>query len=267
MFKVLLTLLLIIATPLAMAYEGKERIVWAQKPINITLNVGEERIIHFPNPVEHWKPDAVKQIVVSQTVADAFYVRATDEFPYTRFRIRDIASNEIYLFDIEAVIDAQVPDELVVINERQLHGESKKQAETIARMEEDWRIRLTRFSSQQLYAPARISAEDYSISRTPLNSDLNIQLVRGGKVKAETVASWQGGGWYVHAVKLINTSDDVVELDPRKDFRGDWSTTTLQHAWLSPKGTDESITAVYFTSRRTFSESFRFRGLTDDQKK
>jgi hypothetical protein len=87
-----------------------------------------------------------------------------------------------------------------------------------------------------------------------------VQLVRGGKVSAETVASWQGGGWYVHAVKLTNTSESVVDFDPRKDFRGDWSTTVLQHGSLSPKDTDESVTTVYFTSRRTFSESISLGG-------
>ncbi len=255
MLRYLIAIAAVMLSMNVFSYEGKERVIWSKKPIDVTLKVGEERIIHFPNDIEHWQPDAVKSVVIAQTVADTFYIRATGEFPVARFRIRERASNKVYLIDVNATKDAKVPDETVIIDEEQIRGESDKQAETMARLEEDWRVRLTRYAAQNLYSPSRVVKASHSISRVPLDSGIEVPIVRGGKVKAETVASWRGGGWYVHAVKLTNISNENVNLDPRIHFRGNWSTATAQHAWVGPVDTDESVTTVYFTSKRSFHES------------
>jgi len=249
------------------AFEGKERIVWDKKPINVMLKVGEERIIHFPASVEHWLPDVVSGVVVAQSVADVFYIRATSQFSTTRFRIREIETNKVYLLDIQATIDAEVPVELVVLEKDQLRDVSVKAAKNKAKIAEDWRVRLTRFAAQQLYAPARVVEADAGIHRIPLEADIRIPLIRGGKIHSKTVASWRGGGWYVHAVKLINQSSERFVIDPRKHYRGHWSTATLQHSWLGPKDSDEAITTVYLTSKRTLSESIAMKEPYHEQKK
>ena len=260
-------LLATIWTSTSIAYEGKERVVWDKKPIQLQLKIGEERIVHFPADIEHWEPDIVKNSVVAQTVADTLYIRALTEFADVRFRVRERVSHKVYLLDVSATADANVPDVLVVISEDQLRGESDRAAETVARLSEDWRVRLTRFASQTLYAPSRVISGDASISRMPLEQGIDIPLVRGGEVKADTVASWKGGGWYVHAIRLTNKSSRQIVLDPRVSYRGRWSTVTAQHsrlgaqANLEPAGTDEAVTTVYFTSRRTLFESLNALGM------
>lgn len=255
MYKYILLTLMLLVSGLSHAYEGKERVVWEKKPLSIALKIGEERIIHFPKNIEHWQPGVVDNSVVAQTVADTLYIKAITEFPTVRFRVREIGSNKVYLLDVSGKQDVEVPDTLVVIDEEQLRGESDRQAKQMATIGQDWRVRLTRYASQTLYAPERVVKADYSISRVSLTPGVEIPLIRGGKVKAQTVATWRGGGWYLHAIKLTNVTDEKVVLDPRIAYRGEWSTATPQHDWLGPSNSDQAVTTVYLTSKRTLIES------------
>ena len=58
LFVILLTLAS--ATVLA---DASERVLWDKRPINVHLQVGSERIIHFPDNVRYWLPDTVKRHV------------------------------------------------------------------------------------------------------------------------------------------------------------------------------------------------------------
>ncbi len=252
--KTIVTLMMILIATSLHAFEGKDRIVWKKKPLVINLKVGEERIIYFPAPVKHWMPSVVANNVIASVVGDVFYIKASSEFSRVRFRIRESASQQMYLLDVSASIDADVPNELIVIDAQKLRGESIREGEKIEKTTEDWRVRLTRFASQQFYAPKRLAIADSSIHRIPM-AKTEVPLFRGGKVKATPLGSWKGGGWYVHAVKLENTSDTKITIDQRNAFRGRWSTATPQHPTILPKGTSGDVTTVYLTSSQPFPES------------
>jgi hypothetical protein len=82
----------------------------------------------------------------------------------------------------------------------------------------------------------------------------SIELYRHESIAAQPLASWQGGGYYVTAVKLTNLAYERILLDPR-DLRGHFVTATFQHNSLGPRGAESDVTCVYLVTDRPFVET------------
>lgn len=259
LFVILLTLAS--ATVLA---DASERVLWDKRPINVHLQVGNERIIHFPDDVRYWLPDTVKRHVSVLAANGVLYIRAMEPFPTTRLRIQGLNDQQIYLLDITASEAAAVSDELIVMTKENTRNRSKES--TAYKTTEDWRIRLTRYAAQQLYAPERLVDGDSAIKRIPIESKASVPLIRGGLIEAVPIASWQGHGLTVTAVRVRNLSrqslqlqfdrsDSLQALDLSYLVRGDWLTATLQHDRLGAMGDETDTTTLYLVSNRSFVES------------
>jgi len=125
---------------------------------------------------------------------------------------------------------------------------------------------LTRYAAQQLYAPERLVDGDSAIKRIPVESKTSVPLIRGGLIEAVPIASWQGHGLTVTAVRVRNLSrqslqlqfdqtDSLEALDLSHLVRGDWLTATLQHDRLGAMGDETDTTTLYLVSNRSFVES------------
>jgi integrating conjugative element protein (TIGR03749 family) len=259
LFVILLTLAS--ATVLA---DASERVLWDKRPINVHLQVGNERIIHFPDDVRYWLPDTVKRHVSVLAANGVLYIRAMEPFPTTRIRIQGLNNQQIYLLDITASEAAAVSDELIVMTKENTRNRSKEA--TAYKTTEDWRIRLTRYAAQQLYAPERLVGGDSAIKRIPVESKTSVPLIRGGLIEAVPIVSWQGHGLTVTAVRVRNLSrqslwlqfdrsDSHQTLDLSYLMRGDWLTATLQHDRLGAMGDETDTTTLYLVSNRSFVES------------
>ena len=259
LFVILLTLAS--ATVLA---DASERVLWDKRPINVHLQVGNERIIHFPDDVRYWLPDTVKRHVSVLAANGVLYIRAMEPFPTTRLRIQGLNDQQVYLLDITASEVAAVSDELIVMTKKNTRNRSKEA--TAYKTTEDWRIRLTRYAAQQLYAPERLVDGDSAIKRIPVESKTSVPLIRGGLIEAVPIASWQGHGLTVTAVRVRNLSrqslqlqfdrsDSLQALDLSYLMRGDWLTATLQHDRLGAMGDETDTTTLYLVSNRSFVES------------
>lgn len=259
LFVILLTLAS--ATVLA---DASERVLWDKRPINVHLQVGSERIIHFPDNVRYWLPDTVKRHVSVLAANGVLYIRAMEPFPTTRLRIQGLNDQQVYLLDITASEVAAVSDELIVMTKKNTRNRSKEA--TAYRTTEDWRIRLTRYAAQQLYAPERLVDGDSAIKRIPVESKTSVPLIRGGLIETVPIASWQGHGLTVTAVRVRNLSrqslqlqfdrsDSLQVLDLSYLMRGDWLTATLQHDRLGAMGDETDTTTLYLVSNRSFVES------------
>ena len=259
LFVILLTLAS--ATVLA---DASERVLWDKRPINVHPQVGSERIIHFPDNVRYWLPDTVKRHVSVLSANGVLYIRAMEPFPTTRLRIQGLNDHQVYLLDITASEVAAVSDELIVMTKKNTRNRSKEA--TAYRTTEDWRIRLTRYAAQQLYAPERLVDGDSAIKRIPVESKTSVPLIRGGLIETVPIASWQGHGLTVTAVRVRNLSRQSLQLQfDRSDshqaldlsylVRGDWLTATLQHDRLGAMGDETDTTTLYLVSNRSFVES------------
>ncbi len=241
-----------------------ERVLWDKRPISVHLQVGHERIIHFPDDVRYWLPDTVKRHVSVLAANGVFYIRAMEPFPTTRIRIQGLNDQQIYLLDITASEAAAVSDELIVMTKENTRNRSKEA--TAYKTTEDWRIRLTRYAAQQLYAPERLVDGDSAIKRIPVEPKTSVPLIRGGLIEAVPIASWQGHGLTVTAIRVRNLSrqslqlqfdrsDSLQALDLSYLVRGDWLTATLQHDHLGAMGDEADTTTLYLVSNRSFVES------------
>ena len=259
LFVILLTLAS--ATVLA---DASERVLWDKRPINVHLQVGSERIIHFPDDVRYWLPDTVKRHVSVLAANGVLYIRAMEPFPTTRLRIQGLNDQQVYLLDITASEVAAVSDELIVMTKKNTRNRSKEA--TAYKTTEDWRIRLTRYAAQQLYAPERLVDGNSAIKRIPVESKTSVPLIRGGLIETVPIASWQGHGLTVTAVRARNLSrqslqlqfdrsDSLQALDLSYLVRGDWLTATLQHDRLGAMGDETDTTTLYLVSNRSFVES------------
>lgn len=245
-----------------------ERVLWDKRPISVHLQVGHERIIHFPDDVRYWLPDTVKRHVSVLAANGVLYIRAMESFPTTRIRIQGLNDQQLYLLDITASEAAAVSDELIVMTKENTRNRSKEA--TAYKTTEDWRIRLTRYAAQQLYAPERLVDGDSAIRRIPVESKTSVPLIRGGLIEAVPIASWQANtkprGLTVTAVRVRNLSRQSLQLQfDQSDsphvlnlshlVRGDWLTATLQHDRLGAMGDETDTTTLYLVSNRSFVES------------
>ncbi len=256
--------------------DASERVLWDKRPISVHLQVGNERIIHFPDDVRYWEPDTVKRHVSVLAANGVLYIRAMEPFPTTRLRIQGLNDQQVYLLDITASEVAAVSDELIVMTKKNTRNRSKEA--TAYRTTEDWRIRLTRYAAQQLYAPERLVDGDSAIKRIPVESKTSVPLIRGGLIEAVPIASWQTNteakGLTVTAVRVRNLSqqslqlqfdqsDSPQSLNLSRLVRGDWLTATLQHDRLGAMGDETDTTTLYLVSNRPFVESLDL--LTDNR--
>jgi len=235
-----------------------ERIEWKKAPIRLELVVGQEQRIEFPAAVKVGVPATVQGVLRTQSVNGVVYLLAHAVFGSNRLMVRELDSGRIYLFDVTATKEGG-PGQPIQIYVTGGQGREHDQAtggHESERVQLDY-IQLTRFASQQLYAPARLvsslSKGRPGIVRVPVSRD-PVALYHGGTVEAIPLVAWRAKGLYITAVKLTNQSEQSLILDPR-NLRGIWLTATLQHHRLFPKGDEADTTAVYLISARPFEVS------------
>jgi integrating conjugative element protein (TIGR03749 family) len=269
----LLCVALAVVTVTAIA-DTPERILWDKRPIDLQLQIGHERLIHFPDEMRYWLPDSIKHKVSVLAATGVLYLRALEPFPRTRIRVQGLSDQQVFLLDVVAGEVATVGDELIIVTQESVRNLSKENISH--KTAEDWRIRLTRYAAQQLYAPERLAGGDSAIKRIALELLTPVPLIRGGLVETVPIASWQGNGLTVTAVKIRNLSMQPLQLRFDKSItlpvlnlndrlRGDWLTATLQHGYLGLAGSENDTTTLYLVSHQSFLESLKLSPSSTQQ--
>ncbi len=234
-----------------------ERIIWNKTPIRLTLQVGAERLVHFPGSVRINVPPELTPNLRTQSVDGTVYWLASSPFETTRILVQEIDSSRTFLFDLVAKKKSSGTGPVTILVPKQDGTEPSTESDNprkgTSRLDY---TTLSRFAAQQMYAPTRLLKNDPRIHRVPLQMPDKIPLVHGGAVAAKPLISWlSDGGLYVTVVRLQNQSDLPLSLDPR-DLRGQWLTATFQHTRLLSAGREGDTTSVYLISARPFEESF-----------
>lgn len=230
-----------------------ERIVWRKVPIELSLVVGEERLVHFPDSVRLGLPRSLASALRAQSIHGTLYLQARQPFSSTRIMVHTQPEGPIYVLDIEAVVaDANTrtpPDVQVVLDLQVAHPEVGSEGDGHA---SPWGyVALTRFAAQSLYAPERLVPAHSGVVAVSVDPE-PVDLVRAGPpVRAIPVAAWRTGPYYVTAVQLANLASRVIVLDPRA-LQGAWLAATFQHNRLMPQGHEADGTTVYLVSGQPF---------------
>ncbi len=234
-----------------------ERLIWDKHPLRLTLPVGKERLVTFPQSVKVDVPDSIAEKLTTQSLNGTVYWTANTPFKTTRFKVKSTHGNQLYLIDLSATKDSDTTDveiQLPTVNA------AADQADTPARQSKpainslDY-ITLTRFAAQQLYAPQRLLKTLPQIQRSRVRQRAVTHLLRGVQVEAIPIAAWRKGRLFVTAVRLVNQTQHPITLDPR-DLRGRWRTAAFQHSRLKANGSSADTTVLYLVSDQTFEEAW-----------
>lgn len=262
LIKGVLTLILLIFG-MSVQAEDSERLFWDKVPLGITLPVGQERLVTFPSEseVRVGVPSSLAGKLRTQSHNGTVYWLAEEPFDAQRIEVRETGGGAIYLIDLGASNENGIPaNPIEVLNvNKQTRIDERSQTSRKQRnpRKAPGLVALTRFAAQQLYAPARMLKASPDIHRVVITRRPLSHLISGETIEAIPIAGWQGAGrLYVTAIKLRNTGQVPLTLDPRR-IRGSWRAATFQHVRLHPAGSEADTTAVYLVSDRPFHEMIR----------
>ena len=112
MLQKILLILIVLTSQVAWAVEPVE---WKSQPIKITLQVGEQRLIHFPDHVLFGRPLALKDKLDAMSLQGTLYLTAKEMFEPTLVKVRLNESGNIVLLNIVAISNSGQPlDEVIV---------------------------------------------------------------------------------------------------------------------------------------------------------
>jgi len=239
--------------------QAMDRIEWRHEPITVLLGVDVERRISFPSPVKVGLPANVNETLRTQNIDNTLYLKALAPFPVTRVSVQDIASGQIFLLDLKADKSgaSSEPIEIRLASDEATQSENADTDKAAASAPPVTLAGLTRFASQQSFAPSRMLREAPGIWRVRLGSSEPVRLVGGkhaGAIEAIPLAAWRSRDYFVTTVRVRNVSSTPLTFDPRT-LRGRWITATPQHGRLAAMGDEADTTAVYLISARPFEES------------
>ncbi|WP_230971772.1 TIGR03749 family integrating conjugative element protein [Nitrogeniibacter aestuarii] len=234
-----------------------DHVQFNQRPVDVLLNVGSERVVDLPFVAMVHLPPELKGKVAVQPIENVLYITASEDFPRTRVFAQGIDGNAMIPMDIMAVSGKGSGDNKDLIIH--LPGERGYEVPAAAPGElpeyADM-VQLTRHASQSLYAPARLVPVNSNIRRQEVTaSDASASMYRGGALAAQPLASWCSGELCVTALKVSNLTASPLQIDQAR-FRGRWLAVTPQHWRLLPKGTLSDTTAVYLISEGPFAGAF-----------
>ena len=173
-----------------------ERIEWNKTPIQLDLKVGHERLVTLPGPVKVGVPSSLQPLLRTQSVDGTVYLLASAPFDATRVMAQSIDGGQMFLFDVSASKDGgqTYPVQVYVKTNGESHAETmdSPMASHDATVQYSYVV-LTRFSAQQLYAPARLVQDlpgnvSMPVSREPAG------LMFDGTVVATASHAWRARG-------------------------------------------------------------------------
>jgi integrating conjugative element protein (TIGR03749 family) len=265
----LLIVFLVNATLLMAAVSGPERVEYKGDPLTVSLSVGKERRVTFPHPVYVDIPDSLMPKVKTQIVGSELYWSATESFPPVRVVVGEEGGNRVYLLNLQGVAQDKSLPRLIVSPSSA--GETKAgpggaddespNSMTQSRLGYGG---LFRYAALQLYAPARLRAQEagYDLTPGPIPMGRIHHLVRYHRVETYAMASWHNDAFTVTALSVKNVTDMTVTLDPR-EIRGEILAARFHANHLRP----EESTTLFIITRRPLAESITGHAVRIDPPK
>ncbi|CVB06406.1 integrating conjugative element protein%2C PFL_4704 family [Serratia marcescens] len=245
-----------------------ELMKWERIPLQIPLNVGQERIVFVDKNVRVGFPPSLNGKLRVQSSGGAVYLDATDAFPVTRLQLQNKENGEIILLDVSAAAGKATREPVQVVYDGEVssasasdktqvsgagssgqpattQGEGTTERRKPAKLNAPLPVVLTRYAAQSLYGPLRTVEAVPGISTVALKLPSRVTtLYPSAPVMVSPLAAWTLNGYSVVALQVRNTSAAKVILDPR-ELDGQFVSATFQHRWLGNAGTPEDTTVLY----------------------
>lgn len=253
----------LLVSQIAFSANAVETLVWDKYPLKFELPVNKERIISFDKATQLEIPPKVSDLIeFSILEGKNYYLKAKKPFKRTRI-FATAEDGQQFIFDVSGRWKAstamiEVVDKKTAV--KRIDEEKKQHKARVSSVPtmsiNDQYIRLTRYASQQSYAPRRVINPEPDVSRVKVPKN-NFRMFRQSpQIIGKPISQFYSSvtGLYVTTLELSNTASYGVALDPRT-VRGDFLTATTQHGFLSKAGTKNSSSALYVISNKSFKEA------------
>lgn len=243
---------------------GVERAVFRNAPVQVNLQVGQERLITLPAPAALSVPNDMEHVARMEIIGPTLYVTALTPFHRIRIVAELIDSGQQIPMDFVAGAGAQGQlaelEVSVLTNAGQRGADAGADAGAAAGSAEDAApaqpsvdmVQLTRHAAQQLYAPRRLAWATPGVHQVEVLLAPVPALIRGVQADVAPLGQWKSGPLYVTAVRVTNRSQFPMEI-PLEQLRGRWLAATPQHGRIGPAGSDTDTTAIYLVCDRPFA--------------
>lgn len=235
-----------------------EHIVWRRAPINITLPVGHERLISFPERMQFGYDVKALPASALRVQNDNHTLYLLAKHPFTTHRVQaKLATGDIILLDINAQSHADNNPLDIVLPQLPDNPMQPTPVATIAY------VTLMRYAIQHLYAPERLVTQHSGMTRFPMETAHVVPLFYDGSVTAMPLASWRGGDAYVTAILVKNRLAQALRLNPSL-LCGAWQAVSFYpNTVLAPRGTalNDDTSTLFVISSRPFSRAIHLCAL------
>lgn len=249
-----------------------ELMKWERIPLQIPLNVGQERIVFVDKNVRVGFPPTLNGKLRVQSSGGAVYLNASEAFPVTRLQLQNKANGEIILLDVSAAPGKSVREPVQLVYDGEVSSASTSDKTRISGNEQTAAISerrkpaklntplpvvLTRYAAQSLYGPWRTVEPVVGITNTALKLPSRLTtLYPSEPIEVSPLAGWSLNGYSVIALLVRNTATVNVILNPRM-LQGEFISAAFQHPWLGNAGTPEDTTVLYLVVRGRPEGAFR----------
>lgn len=231
---------------------------WERKPLQIDLNVKEERILFLDKNVSVGIPNNLNDKIRVQSSGGAVYLTALTPFELSRVQLRDIATGQLILLDLKGYARAGKLED-IRITEKDVENNNRNVSEPTVSDDTVESLKpkssalpapaaLTRYAAQSLYAPLRTVEPLEGVHRVAMKLPKSLPtLLPNLNVRATPLESWGLDGYVVTAVRIKNLSAQQVVLDPRY-LQGRFYAATFQHPFIGATGNLDDTTVVYLVT-------------------
>lgn len=216
--------------------------VWRENPLVLALPLNQEKQLTFPEPVQ---VDVNGQLTTDQLriINDHqnLYLTALKPFLQTiRIYVTLKKSGQIIFLDVNTVdasktasMPADHIDITMAADQKNLSASAMSQPATLIATPlvyepasiasaDQW-VHLIRWAWRQLYAPAYLLSDDFSILRSPMHTRFWVSgLFYSDAVFAHPLASWSQGEDVITVVELRNATSHPTTIDLTHDLCGNW---------------------------------------------
>ncbi|MBT0960335.1 TIGR03749 family integrating conjugative element protein [Denitromonas iodatirespirans] len=239
------------------ARRGGTHVLYENRPLPVVLGIEAERVIDLPFVPMIQLPPALEGRLLVQPIENVLYLTAREPFARVRLLVQAVDGSVVLPLDVSAHAGPgtpeRLPDLVIHLPGTRPGAEADVSLVPPAAADPDM-AELTRFAAQSLYAPPRLIPVSTRVRREQVAPELAKDLVRGGAVEANVLASWCAGKLCVTAVRLSNRGSVPLQLDPAM-FRGRWVALTAQHWRLHGAGNAADTTAAYLVSDGRFADA------------
>jgi integrating conjugative element protein (TIGR03749 family) len=231
---------------------------WERLPLSVRLLVGQERVILVDRNVRVGIPASVSERLRVQSAGGALYLKAAAPLERTRLQLQDANSGAVILVDViaeKAAADAAPLEPIQIIDAEATQSPELQAAantrppDAPAVLPTPVPVVLTRYAAQSFYAPLRTIERVAGIVRIPAPRNLTLDtLLPTLPVHLKAMAAWRLAEHWVTAIRITNTEQRWITLDPRA-LQGEFQAATFQHTDLGPAGDPTDTTMLYLITR------------------